>query len=120
MNDQERLLLEQRAVEALKKRIAGETFLTINDVRDRMKLSRQVIEGLPMEILPFVPYGSKARTYRRYHPADVLAAEGRLRAWNRAKTKGEGEAYLRKLRDELDRADQLAHEAAIEMRTKIA
>lgn len=119
MDVQRRLLLHQRAIEALRERIATEHYLSVRDVCARLRLSRQVVEALPIEILPYEDYGSGARALRRYHPADVLAAGARMRAWKRARERGEGESYLRRLREELDERDraamQLAHDMAREM-----
>ena len=57
MTDQERALLNGRALAALKERVARETYLTVGDVVRRLGYSRQVVIAWPEEILPFVPYG---------------------------------------------------------------
>lgn len=109
MNDEQtKLLLNQRALDALKERIAAESYLKIGDVMKRLNLSRQVVEALPVEVLPFANYSQGDRRLRRYHPADVLACDAKLRQWERAKQRGEGEAYLTKLRGELEERDAAA------------
>lgn len=120
MDGQKRLLLEQRALEALRERIASEHYLSVKEVCERLGLSRQVVESLPMEILPYEDYGSGKRSLRRYHPADVLAAGARIRAWKRARERGEGEAYLRRLREELEERDRLAIQLAHAMVREMA
>lgn len=120
MNAQKRLLLQQRALEALRERIASEHYLSVKEVCERLGLSRQVVESLPMEILPYEDYGSGKRSLRRYHPADVLAAGARIRAWKRARERGEGEAYLRRLREELEERDRLAIQLAHDMVREMA
>ena len=120
MDAQKRLLLQQRALEALRERIASEHYLSVREVCERLGLSRQVVESLPMEILPYEDYGSGKRSLRRYHPADVLAAGARLRAWKRARERGEGEAYLRRLREELEERDRLAIQLAHDMVREMA
>src|SRR5690625_6448786 len=92
MDEQRRMLLQQRAIEALRERIASESYLSVREVCERLGLSRQVIEALPLEVLPYEDYGTGSRSLRRYHPADVLAAGARMRAWRRARERGEGEA----------------------------
>lgn len=120
MDAQKRLLLQQRALEALRERIASEHYLSVKEVCERLGLSRQVVESLPMEILPYEDYGSGKRSLRRYHPADVLAAGARIRAWKRARERGEGEAYLRRLREELEERDRLAIQLAHDMVREMA
>lgn len=120
MDAQKRLLLQQRALEALRERIASEHYLSVKEVCERLGLSRQVVESLPMEILPYEDYGSGKRSLRRYHPADVLAAGARIRAWKRARERGEGEAYLRLLREELEERDRLAIQLARDMVREMA
>lgn len=120
MDAQKRLLLQQRALEALRERIGSEHYLSVKEVCERLGLSRQVVESLPMEILPYEDYGSGKRSLRRYHPADVLAAGARIRAWKRARERGEGEAYLRRLREELEERDRLAIQLAHDMVREMA
>lgn len=112
IDEQRRILLERRAIEALKARIARESYLSVREVSERLNLSREKVEGLPMEVLPYADHGSGPRAYRRYHPADVMAVDARLRAWKAAQARGAGEAYLRELRAELEARDAAAIEAA--------
>lgn len=116
MEERERLVLQQRAIESLKQRIARESYMGIAEVCKRLKLSRSKVEALPLEVLPFTDYGSGNRLYRRYHPADVLAADARIRGWRRAQADKNGEAYLLTLREQLEESDRLAIQTALEMR----
>jgi len=115
---QERLLLNQRALDALKARIRNESYLDVKTVASRLNVTRAIVEALPMEVLPYVPYGTGSRVYRRYHPADVLAADARIRGWERAKREGKGadKRYLATLRAELDAQDEAAIELARSMK----
>lgn len=116
MDAQERLLLQQRAVDALKQRIEAESYLDIHAVMSRLGVKRATVEALPMEILPYVPHGTGSRIYRRYHPADVLAADAKIRRWTEAKRRGKGDEYLAKLRAELEAIDEQAIAFANETR----
>lgn len=120
MDDRERLILQQRAIEALRARITAESYMSVRQVMKRLNLSREKVEELPEEILPYVDHGSPTRRLRRYHPADVLAADARIRAWRRAQQRGEGEAYLAKLRAELEERDRKAMELAQRMTAEVA
>lgn len=120
MDEQRRMLLQQRAIEALRERIASESYLSVREVCERLGLSRQVVEALPLEVLPYEDYGTGSRSLRRYHPADVLAAGARMRAWRRARERGEGEAYLRRLREELEERDRAAVRLARDMVREMA
>jgi hypothetical protein len=120
MNEQDRLVLTQRAIEALKARIAADSYVDIRGVMARLGYSRAIIEAIPMEILPYVPFGRGSRVYRRYHPADVAACDARLRAWERAKQRGQGTAYLERLGAELAAQDQATIRVAVESRQAVA
>ncbi len=116
MDEQERLLLNKRAIEQLRDRIQGESYVPLPSVCKRLGLSRAVVRALPMEVLPYVPYGRGTREHRRYHPADVVAADARIRGWERAKQRGQGDAYLEKLKAELEAMDEQAIALAKRMR----
>jgi hypothetical protein len=119
-DEQDRLHLARKAIDALKARMARDSYMDVAGVMARWGWSRSLVMAIPMEILPYVPHGTPAKVSRRYHPADVLAADARLRAWHRAKAKGEGDEYLARLRAELDAADAAAIGAATEMRSEAA
>lgn len=121
MDPKQRLILEQRAIQAMKERIAGESYLSIGEVCQRLGVHRSIIEGLPMEVLPWVPFGNGGkRVHRRYHPAAVVAADGRIRAWHRARQEGRGAEYLAQLRAELEELDRATHRAALEAARAVA
>ncbi len=116
MDPRETLVLQQRAIDALKERIASESYMSIEQVRTRLKLSRAKVESIPFEVLPYTDCGSGTREYRRYHPADVLAADARIRGWRRAQAEGRSEQHLAELREQLEEADRAAIRTALEMR----
>lgn len=120
MDREERLLLHQRAIDALRARITADSYMDIAGVMARLGYSRAIIESIPMEILPYVPYGRGSKIYRRYHPADVAACDARLRAWERAKQRGEGDAYLRRTGDDLEAQDAASIEVATAARRAVA
>jgi hypothetical protein len=111
--EQQVVVLQARKLARLREQMATISYLSVKQVMAYLNLSRQVVESLPIEILPYQDYGSGSRALRRYHPADVEAAGIRLRAWRWAQQEGHGEEYLRKLRHELEERDRgifaLAH-----------
>jgi len=110
LDDRQRLVLEGRAIAALKERVVAESYMKIGDVMKRLNLSRSSVEAIPVEILPYSDYSATpGRQLRRYHPADVLAADALLRRWHRAKQQHRGEEFLSQLRAELDARDTAAH-----------
>lgn len=113
VQEQKRAHLEAKAVESLKARLAKQAYMSVPQVAERLNLSREKVEAIPPEILPFTDFGI-GRSLRRYHPADVLAVDARMRAWKQAQAIGEGEAYLSELRDELNARDTAALQAATE------
>lgn len=121
MDQQKRLELQRKAIRSLKQRILEEDCLTVSEARKRLGVSRATLEKqYPIEILPWWDATPNSKTTsRRYHPADVGAAPARLRAWTAAKARGEGEAYLHQLREELDERDRLAIELAQEMAAQV-
>ena len=112
LREQRRLLLEKKALEDLRARIARESYLSVGDVQERLGLSREKVEALPPALLPYTDLGLRTRSLRRYHPADVLALDARLRAWQEARARGEGEKYLRELEERLEARDRIAEELA--------
>ena len=112
---QRRLLLERRAIEELARRIGREAYMSVKAVQKRLELSRYKVESIPVEVLPFVDLGLGTRHQKRYHPVDVLAVDARLRAWQAAQARSEGEAYLVGLREELEARDEVALQVAREM-----
>lgn len=119
IDEQRRLHLEAKAIAELKERIGRDAYMKVTEVADRLNLSREKVEALPPEILPFTDFGV-GRALRRYHPADVLAVDARIRAWKAAQARGEGEACLRELREELEARDATALRVADEMAQAVA
>ena len=109
----------RKAIEDLRALIGRESFLTVAQACDRMNVNRKVVEALPMEILPYSDFGRGVRSLRRYHPADVLAAPARLRAWKRAQDAGRGEAHLAELRAQLEARDEEALNLARSMNAEL-
>ena len=108
VQEQRRLLLEERAIKELKERIGRETYLSVTEVCERLGMSREKVETLEVEILPYVDYGTPKKAMRRYHPADVAALDAVQRAYKRAEQRGEAEAFLRERRELLEARDLAA------------
>lgn len=116
LDPRERMMLQARALEALRQRLLEETHLTVEQVAERWGVSRTTVEALPEEILPCEDLSPTAgRRLRRYSPAEVQAAAVRLRRWRRAQQAGRGEAYLRELRAELAEREEEILRAAREL-----
>lgn len=115
-----KLELRRKALEQLRERIQSDSYMSVKDVQERLSMSREKVEGLPEEILPYVDLGSGSRMMRRYHPADVYAVDARLRGWRRAQQDGRGEEYLGELREELEERDRVIQERAREMTREVA
>lgn len=111
VQEQRRIHLEAKAVADLKGRLAKQAYMSVPQVAERLNLSREKVEAIPTEILPFTDFGV-GRSLRRYHPADVLAVDARMRGWKDAQARGEGEAYLEDLRLELRARDDAALQVA--------
>lgn len=108
IDEQRRLHLEKKALEALKERIGKESYLSVLEVAKRLNFSRDKVEAIPFEILPYSDYGTTGRSQRRYHPADVLAVDAVLRAYARARERHEGEAFMAERRVMLEERDRIA------------
>lgn len=111
VQEQRRIHLEAKAVADLKERLAKQAYMSVPQVAERLNLSREKVEAIPFEILPFADFGV-GRSLRRYHPADVLAVDARIRGWKEAQANGQGEAYLQELKDELQTRDAAALQVA--------
>jgi len=105
VDEQRFLVLQQRAVEAMRERIVCDSYMKVVEVAARLAVSRATVEGFPMAVLPYADLGTRTKACRRYHPADVQALDARLRAWRGAE---DSEAHLAGLREELDQRDRLA------------
>jgi hypothetical protein len=94
-------VLQHRALAATRDTMVRTTYLTVDDLRKRWGVSRQVVEGYPIEVLPYMnatPNSSRSR--RRYNPSIVAAAEEVwIPGWHNAMAMGEGERYLKSLRE---------------------
>ena len=119
IQEQRRLHLEAKAIAELKERLARQAYMSVREVAKRLHLSREKVEAIPAEVLPYVDLGVN-RALRRYHPADVLALDARMRAWKAAQADGRGEAYLAELRGELELRDAAALQVAEEMGRAVA
>ncbi len=121
MNQEERLILQQRRLKAMRDRVVEETYLKVTEVARHFGVARSTVEDLPQEILAYTdmrPFSEKS--YRRYSPAEVLAAEVRIRRYLKAKAEGEGEAYLQKLREEARAEEDAVLSFAREIRKEVA
>lgn len=116
LDPRERIMLQVRALEALRQRLLHDTYLSVEQVAERWDVSRTTVEALPEEVLPCEDLSpTRGRRLRRYNPAEVQAAAVRLRRWRRAQQNGQGEAYLRELRAELEAREEEILRAAREL-----
>lgn len=97
VDEQKRIELQRKALESLKRRIARESYLSVPEIAERWNVHRSTVESVPFPVLPYVDVSEGPRALRRYHPADVIAADARVRRWREAKSKGDGEAIARRL-----------------------
>lgn len=121
MTNEEKLLLQQRRLRAMRDRVATEAYLKVQEVAKHWNVSRSTIEALPIEILRWhdaTP--TSEHVHRRYSPAEVLAGAVRLRRWKRAKEEGRGEEYLRELRAEMEAEEEAILAFAREIRREVA
>jgi hypothetical protein len=76
-SDSHRLLvIRERAAAHERELDVGLTYLTIQDVAQRWKVSRATVRAIPADELPYIPFGNGSQLKRRrYHPADVMRYE---------------------------------------------
>jgi hypothetical protein len=113
MRAEEMLILAERKLSAMRDRIAGSVCMGVEEVAAHLGVGRTTVESYPVEVtrcFDAVPHSSRRRL--RFSPAEVEAIKVRLRRWERAKARGEGEAYLRALREEMEREEEETLEAA--------
>jgi hypothetical protein len=121
LSTDERLALQQARLRAMRERVVQETYLKVTEVAKHFGVARSTIEDLPIEVLPYTdmrPFSEKA--YRRYSPAEVMAAGVRIRRYLKAKAEGRGEAYLRELREERAAEDEAILAFARDIRKDVA
>lgn len=121
LSQEERLLLQQKRLKAMRDRVVEETYLSVADVAKHFGLAESTVKEIPIEVLPwsdFTPFSKK--TTRRYSPAEVMAAEIRLRRYLKARAEDRGEAYLEELRQELRRDEESVLAFAREARRDVA
>lgn len=99
------LIAEQGKLAALRERIRQTTYMTAAEVRKHLHMSRDSLDVIPFEVLPWVPGNGGKRVVRRYHPADVAAYPARARRWRAAMTKGTVVETLAAMRAELEERD---------------
>lgn len=120
MNAEERLLTEQRKIDAMRQRITSESWLKVMDVARHFGVSRSTVESWPEEIRPFINCTpGSGKEHRRYHPADVTACNARLQGWDRSRRKGESEKYLAELRARLEERNEQSMRLADDMARSI-
>ena len=63
-------------------------------------MSRDSLDSVPFEVLPWVPGNGEKKIVRRYHPADVAAYPARARRWR------DDPGALASMREELKERDE--------------
>lgn len=105
MTAEKRMIVEARKIAALRERIRDTKYLTATEVREHLHMSRDGLDDVPPEVLPYAPGNGKLKVVRRYHPADVAAYPARARRWREAITQGREVAVLSEMRAELEARD---------------
>lgn len=100
------LIAEAGKIAALRERIRQTSYLTATEVRKHLHMSRDSLDGVPFEVLPWVPGNGEKNVVRRYHPADVAAYPARARRWRDAMTNGRAREELAAMREELRERDE--------------
>lgn len=111
---EKRLIEEARKIAALRERIQATTYLTASEVRTHLHMSRDSLDVIPFEVLPWFPGNGQKRVVRRYHPADVAAYPARARRWRDAIDAGKEAEVLREMKQELDERDERLMADALE------
>lgn len=115
MSTTERRLIDEAAkIAALRERIRATTYMTAAQVRAHLNVSRGTLDGIPPEVLPWVPGNGEKRVMRRYHPADVSAYPARARRWRKAIEADREAEELAAMRAELEARDSRLMAEALE------
>lgn len=114
MTNEQRLLAEQRKLDAVRARIVATTYLKAAEVRRHLHMGRGTLEAIPAEVLPWTPGAGSARVERRYHPSDVAAYPARARRWRAAIDARQEAETLAAMRAELEERDRALIAAALE------
>lgn len=108
MSTEKQMIAEAGKIRELRSRIVQTAYLTATQVCEHLHISRPTLDGIPMEVLPWVPGPGSARVHRRYHPADVAAYPARARRWKVAQETGREAEVLEKMRADLEQRDRQA------------
>lgn len=69
--------------------------MTVVEVAEFLGVTRSTVDQMPIAVLPFADVSpTHKRQHKRFDPRDVAALPARLRAWNEARQRGEGEKFL--------------------------
>lgn len=70
--------------------------MTVLEVAEYLGVTRSTVDQMPFAILPFADISpTHKRQHKRFDPRDVAALPARLRAWDQARRRGEGERFLK-------------------------
>lgn len=105
MSTEKRIIAEGKKLDALRERIRATKYLTASEVREHLHMSRDSLDSVPFEVLPWVPGNGAARVVRRYHPADVAAYPARARRWRDGIDAGAEAETLKEMRDNIEARD---------------
>lgn len=104
-----------RKARALRDEALAREYMTVDQVRQQLGVSATTVRNLVNDgLLPATDLtpGSKIRTLR-IRADDFLTLDARLRAYARAKERGEGESYLEGLRERWERREEEEVEAIV-------
>lgn len=110
----QQLLDSREQLSKLSTWLADNSYLTVQEVADHLGISRDQVDGLPRELLPWTDVsspGSKRRS-KRFRPTDVAAYPAVRRSFEQAKEADEEDEWLAARREELaNRDDRLIRTA---------
>lgn len=110
----QQLLDSREQLSKLSTWLADNSYMTIKEVAEHLSISRDQVDTLPRELLPWtnVSGPNAERRSKRFRPTDVAAYPAVRRSYESAKEAGEEDEWLAARREELaNRDDRLIRTA---------
>lgn len=102
-NSTDQLLASKEQLDDLNIWLAEHSYLTTSEVTEHLSLSRDQVDNLPYELLPWTDVSSpdSKRRAKRFHPTDVLAYHAIRWHYDRAEDEGRLDEWLARRREQL-------------------